>query len=150
MEYLTVSLTDSLTESLTESEQMYQDIKFIPSEKVLGTSFRFQTNAFITDVHNALNTYLMKHPHIKYQYSSIDHMYRVVGYKDGLVDERFNIQVCCVAPSTTTDLFIYTNPLLYIVFTSEILSSSIISNQYQIFKDLKTMFMKREQTLSKM
>lgn len=127
-------------EYLIESQQTHQVIKFIPSERVLGTSFRIQTNAFIDDVHNALNIYLTKHPHVKYQYSAVDQMYRVVGYKDGLVDERFNIQVCCIAPSTTTDLFIYTNPLLYIVFTSEILSSSIFSNQYQIFKDLKTVF----------
>jgi hypothetical protein len=121
------------------TEQMNQVIKFIPSENTIGSSFRIHTNAFINDVHATITMYLMKQKHIKYQYSTVEQLYRVVGYKDGLVDERFHIQICCVA-TAPTDLFIYTNPTLFIVFNTEILGSSAISKQYEIYKDLKMIF----------
>lgn len=127
-------------EYLTESEKVDQVVKFIYSEHVLGSSFRIQTNMFITDVHNTLNNYLMEQSYIKYKYSTADQMYNVVVYKNGLVDERFNIQVCCIKPTVNTDLFMYTNPTLYIVFTAEIPGSSVISKQYVIYKDLKMVF----------
>jgi hypothetical protein len=145
---------------LTVTEKMNQFVKFIPSEKSMGTSFRIQTNMLITAVHYTLNNYLTEQSYIKYQYSSINQIYRVVVYKNGLVDERFNIQVCCLEPPVNAELFTPNGvtqdikgqqlpinqlkgnpPTLYVVFNTEIPGSAVISKQYTIYKDLKMVFL---------
>ena len=110
-------------------------VTFIPSEQTLGSLFRIKTNALITDIHKSLNTYLSELPNVKYVYSELDKMYRVVVYRNGLVDERFHIQVCCVQPKPNIDMFMYTHPTLYIVFTSEIHSK--YDEYYNVYKGLE-------------
>lgn len=81
---------------------------------------------------------------INYKYITYDQVYRVVLYNNGLVNERFQIQVCCVEPPNTSELGLNILPTLYVVFYTEIPGSSIISEEYNIYQELKREFINKE------